>query len=91
MGRTRRRHVEGGLPLYRRPVDSTLLRAVGYDLASSVLEIEFLEPPRLYQYFDVPLSVYSELMAAESKGAYFNEHIKDMYTYQEYENLPLPD
>jgi hypothetical protein len=72
-----------GLGVYRRPVESSLIRSVGYDLASSVLEIEFLERHRLYQYFDVPLSVYSMLMAAESKGAYFNEHIRDMYPYQE--------
>lgn len=73
--------------MYRRPVDSSLLRSVGYDLASSILEIEFVDGdrPRLYQYFDIPLSVYSELMAAESKGLYFNDYIKDMYSYQEIE------
>jgi hypothetical protein len=69
--------------VYRRPVESSLIRSVGYDLASSVLELEFAEHGRLYQYFDVPLSVYTELMAAESKGSYFNDRIKDMYTYQE--------
>jgi hypothetical protein len=76
-----------GLGVYRRPVGSDVLRSVGYDLASSVLEIEF-ESHRLYHYFDVPLSVYSMLMAAESKGAYFNEHIRDMYTYQEQADEP---
>src|SRR5262249_43443123 len=82
-----------GLGMYRRPVESSLIRSVGYDLASSVLEIEFREPHRLYQYFDVPLSVYSMLMAAESKGAYFNEYIRDMYTYQESDEdkAPSPD
>ena len=69
--------------MYRRPVDSSLIRSVGYDLASSVLEIEFAEHGRIYHYFDVPLSIYSELMAAESKGSYFNDHIKDLYPYQE--------
>jgi len=71
--------------MYRRPVDSTLIRAVGYDLASSTLEVEFLQPPRLYHYFDVPLSIYSEFMAASSKGTYFNDWIKDLYNYQEVE------
>lgn len=69
--------------VHRRPVDSTLIRSVGYDLASSVLEIEFITEDRIYEYFDVPLSIYSELMAAESKGLYFNEYIKDMYSYQQ--------
>jgi hypothetical protein len=54
-------------------VDSSLIRSVGYDLPNSVLEIEFVERGRVYHYFDVPLSVYSELMAAGSKGAYFRD------------------
>jgi hypothetical protein len=69
--------------VYRRPVESSLIRSVGYDLPSSVLEVEFVEGGRLYEYYDVPLSVYSRLMAAESIGAYFNEYIKDMYAYQQ--------
>jgi hypothetical protein len=69
--------------VYRRPVESSLIRSIGYDLPSSVLEIEFVEGGRLYEYYDVPLSVYSRLMGAESIGAYFNEYIRDMYAYQE--------
>ena len=68
--------------MFRRPVASTLIRAVGYDLASSILEVE-LVGGRVYQYFDVPLSIYSEFMAAESPGGYFNDFIKDLYPYQE--------
>ena len=41
------------------------------------------EPTRVYRYFDVPYSVFDELMSAESKGAYFNEHVRDMYAYEE--------
>ncbi len=70
----------GEAAVYRRPVDSSLIRSVGYDLASSVLEVEFVAGP-VYEYYDLPLSVYSELMAAGSKGTYFNEFIKDMYAY----------
>jgi hypothetical protein len=70
--------------VYRRPVQSSLIRSVGYNLASSVLEIEFVAG-RVYEYHDVPLSVYSELMAAESIGNYFNESIRDMYSYSEVE------
>jgi hypothetical protein len=71
--------------VFRRPVESSLIRSVGYDLASSILEVEFAGENRVYQYFDVPLSIYSELMAAESKGNYFNDHVKDMYPYEEVE------
>jgi hypothetical protein len=72
----------------RTPVESSLIRSVGYDLPSSILEIELVEPNRVYEYFDVPLSVYTELMEAESKGSYFNEFIKDLYAYQEVESAP---
>ena len=69
----------------RQPVNSSLIRSVGYDLPNSILEIELVESKRAYEYFDVPLSVYTELMEAESKGSYFNEFIKDLYAYQEVE------
>jgi KTSC domain len=67
----------------RQPVDSRLIRSVGYDPIASVLDIELLEGGRVYSYFDVPYSVAEELMTAESKGAYFNEHVRDMYAYEE--------
>jgi hypothetical protein len=67
----------------RQPVDSRLIRSVGYDLTASVLEVELLESGRIYRYFDVPYSVVEELMASESKGAYFNEYVRDMYAYEE--------
>lgn len=66
--------------MYRRPVDSTLIRSVGYDLPGSVLEVEFADG-NVYEYYDVALTIYSELMAAESVGSYFNDHVKDMYAY----------
>lgn len=69
--------------MYRRPVESSLIRSVGYDLPSSVLEIEFAATGRIYEYLDVPLSVYSRLMASPSIGTYFNEHVREMYPYQE--------
>jgi hypothetical protein len=69
----------------RLPVDSSLIRSIGYDFPNSVLEVEMIPSGRVYLYYDVPLSVYSELMAAESKGSYFNESIRDLYPYEEVE------
>jgi hypothetical protein len=69
----------------RQPVDSRLIRSVGYDLTSSILEVELLESSRIYRYFDVPYSIAEELMTAESKGAYFNEQLRDMYAFEEVE------
>ncbi len=66
----------------RQPVSSSNLRAVGYDAAAQTLEIEF-QNGRVYQYSDVPEDVYRELMSAESHGQYFNDNIKDDYSYQQ--------
>ncbi len=75
----------GGAPpiMDRQPIDSHLIRSVGYDLTASVLEIELVDSGRVYRYFDVPYSIVEELMNVESKGAYFNEQVRDMYAYEE--------
>ncbi len=67
----------------RLPVDSSLFRSIGYDFPNSILEVELLPGGRVYRYFDVPLSIYNELMAADSKGSFFNESIRDLYPYEE--------
>ena len=69
----------------RLPIDSSLIRAIGYDFPNSVLEVELLPSGRVYRYFDVPLSIYNELMASDSKGSYFNESIRDLYPFEEEE------
>jgi hypothetical protein len=66
----------------RQPVVSSLIRSVGYDLVGSILEIELIEPHRVYTFYDVPFSVYEELTEAPSKGTYFNEFIRDLYPYE---------
>jgi len=62
----------------RTPVRSSNIRAVGYDLASRTLEVEF-QSRGVYQYSSVPENVYQGLMRAASKGSYFHDHIKDRY------------
>ena len=69
----------------RLPIDSSLIRAIAYDFPNSLLEVELLPSRRIYRYFDVPMSIYSELMAADSKGQYFNESIRDLYPFEEIE------
>ena len=36
----------------------------------------------IYRYFAVPQTVFERLIAAESKGAYFNHHVRDCFRYQ---------
>ena len=64
----------------REPVESSNLASVGYDADNKILEIEF-NHGGVYQYFDVPLDVYDELMSADSHGKYFVHNIKDEYDY----------
>ena len=64
----------------RMPVSSSDLRSVGYDSSSSILEIEF-NSGGIYQYFNVPITVYYGLMAASSHGTYFHKFIKDIYRF----------
>jgi len=63
----------------RAYVSSTDLVSVGYD--NGTLEIEFKEN-NVYQYFNVPQSIYNGLLSAGSKGTYFHSHIKNKYRYR---------
>ncbi len=62
----------------RTPVSSTNLASVGYDPGSKILEIEFRQGS-VYQYSNVPKSVYHGLMNAASHGSFFHSHIRDRY------------
>jgi len=64
----------------RISVQSGNIRSVGYDAASSTLEIEF-KSRSIYQYLNVPESEFENLMNATSKGRYLNQNIKDCYRY----------
>jgi len=35
----------------------------------------------VYQYLGVPLRIYQDLLRADSKGAYFNHHIRSPFPY----------
>jgi len=65
----------------RQSVESSNLASIGYDAENEILEIEF-NHGGVYQYFDVPVNVYEELMNADSHGKYFVHNIKDDYEYQ---------
>ena len=51
----------------RQYVSSSNIASIGYDPGNMVLEIEFLSGS-VYQYYDVPQSIYDGLMAADSHG-----------------------
>jgi hypothetical protein len=69
------------------PVQSSLLASARYQAEKSTLDLEFREPGINYRYFNVPADVYTRLINAESKGSYFNTHIRNRFPYQRL--LPL--
>jgi hypothetical protein len=63
-----------------REISSSVIARVAYDETSRTLIIEF-RSGTFYDYFDVPESIYRELLSAESAGNYFAENIRDIYRY----------
>ncbi len=63
----------------RQSVESSAITGVGYDPSTSILEIEFKSGGAVWEYYDVPESVYYELMNG-SVGKYFHANIKDQYS-----------
>lgn len=57
---------------------SSNIAGVGYDHDTQELTVQF-HSGRRYTYDSVPESVYDALMAADSKGRYFNDNIKNQY------------
>jgi len=61
-------------------VVSSLFVSVAYS-RDATLELAFHSGAR-YRYFAVPPAVVQGLLAAPSKGAYFNCHIRNRFRYQ---------
>jgi len=57
------------------PVTSSNLAAVGYEYETATLRIQFLNGG-MYDYQGVSSDVYEGLLAAGSKGQYFDQFIK---------------
>jgi hypothetical protein len=65
----------------RLEVVSTNIKALGYDLATQVLELVFVNDGSVYRYLNVPPEQFCSLANAESVGKYFQEHIREEYNY----------
>jgi hypothetical protein len=66
--------------MFATAVESTTLATVTYDPSGQLLRLEF-RSRAVYCYFGVPPMVYHGLMAAPSKGAYFNRNIRSRFPY----------
>ena len=73
-----------GIEAQRDPwicVDSSCIDAIAYLSAESILKIRF-NSSLVYQYFRVEESTFLDFCDAQSKGRFFNQHIKDCYNYR---------
>lgn len=58
-----------------KPVESSLITAIGYDEATETLRIEF-KSGGAYEYANVPKHVHEDMLASESVGKFFLRRIK---------------
>src|SRR5215472_12367144 len=69
-------HIISRIP--RQPVGSTAIAKVGYSKRRHILEIEFVNGA-VYRYLDVEVTVYRDLMSAESKARFYDSNIRKHY------------
>ena len=63
---------------------SKTLAAAVYDVSQATLQLDFHDGSR-YVYSSVPPDLFCGLLAATSKGRFFNEHIRRVLPYSKAE------
>lgn len=67
--------------MHRLAVESTTLAALSYVTDGAFLELVFCDGA-VYRFFDVPPECFDQLVASDSKGAYFNQNIRNRFRFQ---------
>lgn len=74
--------LSGSLPLKDTiAVESSALADVAYDYQRAILQLTFRDGA-VYQYLDVPVSGFEDLLRAASKGTYLNSHIRCRFSHR---------
>jgi hypothetical protein len=60
---------------------STVIKSMSYNPATKRLRIVYVSG-LVYEYKNVPQTVYAEMQTAFSKGTYLNQHIKGHYNFE---------
>lgn len=63
-----------------KPVESSNVKAVGYDPQSRVMHVQF-HSGNHYSYADVPPATHEALVKADSVGKHFNQHVMGKYQH----------
>ncbi|ABR91679.1 Uncharacterized conserved protein [Janthinobacterium sp. Marseille] len=61
-------------------VASSNLTSIGYDEPSQTLEVEF-SSGAIYQYYNVTVVLFEQLMQSPSKGQFLSMYIKNVYPF----------
>lgn len=67
------------------PVRSSSIESIGYDQDARALHVRFLESGATYVYLDVERAIFQAFVDADSKGQFFVEQLRDMYSYRRLE------
>jgi hypothetical protein len=68
-------------PMRRIPLESSTLASALYLPESRELEVEF-HSGEIYLYLSVPPQAYYDLLAAPSKGGYYNFNIRNLFDFK---------
>jgi hypothetical protein len=63
------------------PVKSGLFSSAAYRASVRQLYLR-LQDGKIYRFFDCPVTVYNEFVAAAAKGRYFSEQIRNRFRYE---------
>lgn len=61
--------------------ESSCIEDVTYDPETLEMTVVFIKRGT-YKYLDVPLDEYVDFVTSSSQGKYFNNYIRDMYSFQ---------
>src|SRR5271168_5666282 len=74
-------------PVRYTEAESSLISSVQYDESSWALDVHF-HNKNAYSYSTVEPEVYAEMLAAKSKGTFYNQNIKGHYESLNHKDLP---
>jgi hypothetical protein len=63
-------------------VNSSTISEIGYDAQRSVMIVKF-KTGAVYEYLEVPQSIYDFVINADSVGKALNAEVKGVYEYQQ--------
>lgn len=63
------------------PVESGLFSSAAYRAGARQLYVRF-QDGKIYRFFDCPVTVYSEFIAAASQGRYFSQQIRNRFRFE---------